>query len=130
MAAVRSSDTDIEIKLRKELWRSGLRYRLQSTLPGKPDILFPAKKIAIFCDGCFWHGCPKCAEVPRTNRRYWSDKIGGNYLRDLQVTEKLQSMGWKVLRYWGCEIQTELSAIVKEVRETVYGMEPSFPVRS
>lgn len=122
MAAVRTTDTDIEVLLRRALWGAGLRYRLKSKLPGRPDIVFPGKKVAIFCDGCFWHGCPRCAEVPKTNRRFWSDKIGGNRLRDLQVTEKLSDLGWTVLRYWGCEIQSDLPTIVREVKATIYGI--------
>lgn len=120
MAAVRNKNTDIEMTLRRALWAEGLRYRLNSNLPGRPDIVFPGKKVAVFCDGCFWHGCPTCAEVPKTNRRFWSDKIGGNRLRDLQVTEELEDRGWEVLRYWGCEIQTNLPVIVNEVRTALY----------
>ncbi len=119
MAAVKNKDTDIEIMLRKALWRKGLRYRVSSKLPGRPDIVFPGKKIAVFCDGCFWHGCPKCGEMPEQNREFWVNKITGNMERDKRVNEELTALGWIVLRYWGCEIKHELAEVVSDIKQHV-----------
>lgn len=119
MAAVKNRDTDIELRLRRALWREGLRYRISSELPGRPDIVFPGKKVAVFCDGCFWHGCPKCGEVPEQNKEFWVKKVERNTERDRQVNEELTGMGWKVLRYWGCEIKHELGEVVQDIKRHV-----------
>ncbi len=119
MAAVKNKDTDIEMTLRKALWREGLRYRVVNKLPGHPDIIFPEKRIAIFCDGCFWHGCPKCQEIPVHNREFWTKKITANEKRDRRVNEELTALGWTVLRYWGCEIRRELERVVNDVMRHV-----------
>ncbi len=82
MAAVKSRDTDIELLVRRALWARGLRYRLRTNLPGRPDIAFLYQRVVVFCDGCFWHGCPKCNERPVTNSEYWAVKIAANKRRD------------------------------------------------
>ncbi len=117
MAAVKNKNTDIEIMLRKALWREGFRYRISNKLPGRPDIVFPGKKVAVFCDGCFWHGCPKCGEIPKQNREFWLKKITANMERDKRVNEQLTALGWKVLRYWGCEIQHEPAEVVSDIKQ-------------
>jgi DNA mismatch endonuclease (patch repair protein) len=117
MAAVKNKNTDIEIILRKALWREGLRYRISNKLPGCPDIVFPGKKVAVFCDGCFWHGCPKCGEIPKQNREFWLKKITINMERDERVNQQLKALGWEVLRYWGCEIQHELTVVVSDIKQ-------------
>lgn len=119
MAAMRSKDTRIELMLRRALWREGLRYRVHAKLPGRPDIVFHGRKVAVFCDGCFWHGCPKCGLVPKKNRPYWVEKIRRNQARDRLVAEQLGRDGWKVLRFWGCEIQDDLRSVVETVLEAV-----------
>ncbi len=119
MAAVKNKDTDIELILRKSLWREGLRYRVSNKLPGRPDIVFLGKKVAVFCDGCFWHGCPKCREIPDQNREFWVKKIKTNKERDQRVNEQLTAMGWKVLRYWGCEIKNELHLVVNDIKQNI-----------
>ncbi|CCO08061.1 very short patch repair endonuclease [Desulforamulus hydrothermalis] len=121
MAAVKNKNTDLEIRLRKALWQQGLRYRLSNKLPGRPDIIFPGKKIAVFCDGCFWHGCPKCGQIPEQNRVFWVTKIKKNRLNDMKVTQKLEQLGWKVKRYWGCEIKKELERVVNDIKQTING---------
>ena len=104
MAAIKSRNTGIEMRLRRALWSRGFRYRVRTSLPGRPDIVFPSKRVAVFCDGCFWHGCPKCYRRPATNEDYWTAKIARNKRRDEQITRQLESDGWTVLRYWGCDI--------------------------
>lgn len=121
MAAVRNKNTDLEMMVRKALWREGFRYRVNYPLPGKPDIVFPAKRVAVFCDGCFWHGCPEHGEIPDQNRDFWLRKIKANRERDAKVTAELMSMGWTVLRYWGCEIKENLEKVIKDIHEHVGG---------
>lgn len=100
MTQIKATNTKPEILLRKLLWQSGARgYRLHSTVAGKPDVYFPTKKIAIFLDGCFWHGCPYCRLKPKSNARFWKDKLLGNRSRDRIVSAKLRRQGIVVLRF-------------------------------
>jgi DNA mismatch endonuclease (patch repair protein) len=80
-------------------WRRHLR------LTGKPDFAFPKHKIAVFVDGCFWHGCPKCYTRPKTNRKFWDKKRADNMARDRRVTRQLRRQGWKVIRIWQHSLQ-------------------------
>lgn len=105
MSRIRSRDTQPEVRLRKALWKAGYRYKLKSKLPGKPDLVFPARKTAIFVDGCFWHLCPKHAVSPRTNRPFWDRKLKTNKERDRAVNKKLRGLGWRVLRVWEHEVE-------------------------
>ena len=101
-------DTKPELAVRKLLREAGYPgYRLQwKKVPGRPDIAYPGRKIAIFVNGCFWHRCPKCnPSVPKTNREFWVEKFRRNVQRDQRKTEKLQSDGWKVLTVWECELK-------------------------
>lgn len=121
MQAVKNKDSAIEIVLRKELWRRGLRYRKNvKGITGHPDIAFIKAKVAVFCDGEFWHGYnwENRKEDFKTNRDFWIPKIERNMERDKEVTEMLQSEGWIVLRYWGKEIQKHTKEIADEI-ETV-----------
>lgn len=108
MQAIKNKDTSIEMLLRKELWNRGLHYRKNvKKVFGHPDIAFIGKKIAVFCDSEFWHGYDwehKQAEI-KTRRDFWIPKIERNMQRDIEVTEKLKSEGWIVLRFWGKEIK-------------------------
>lgn len=79
-------------------------YRKQWPIRGKPDFAWPGRKIAVFVDGCFWHGCLRCCRIPNTNRQYWLDKIGRNRERDKETTAYLRSQGWSVLRIPECRI--------------------------
>jgi len=119
MAAIRSKNTGIEMLLRRALWKGGLRYRIHANLPGTPDIVFPRHKVAVFCDGCFWHGCPKCGLDPQQNREYWIEKIWRNKARDQSVTAELEQAGWRVLRFWGCEIRDDLEGVVQRIKQAV-----------
>ncbi len=108
MSMIRASNTQPEIRLRKMLSASELKgYRLHYKLTGKPDIVFPRKKIAIFIDGCFWHKCPRCFIKPRTNIKFWKEKIESNVKRDKVVNRELMKKGWKVLRIWEHEMRNE-----------------------
>ena len=109
MSQIKGGNTKIEVKLRKFLWRNGLKgYRIKSSLYGKPDIVYNKYKLAIFCDGCFWHKCPKCYKSPKTNNEFWDNKINGNVKRDKLVNSKLNTNGWEVIRFWEHEIHESI----------------------
>ena len=112
MKQVKSKGSEIEVLLQKELWRRGLRYRKNvKSIEGKPDIAFIGKKIAVFCDSEFWHGYDweNRKNDFKSNTEFWISKIERNMQRDKEVTQKLQSEGWIVLRFWGKEIKKNLA---------------------
>ena len=105
MQSVKSRDTGPEMVVRRLLHGMGYRYRLhRKDLPGKPDIVFVARRKAIFVHGCFWHGhdCPK-GRLPKSRLDYWQPKLDENRIRDRTKTEQLKSLGWNVLVIWQCE---------------------------
>jgi DNA mismatch endonuclease (patch repair protein) len=122
MSRIKSKDTSIEVMLRRALWKKGVRYRKNyGKLPGSPDIAITKHKIAVFCDGEFFHGYDwdtRKAQLD-TNKEYWTDKIQRNINRDRVVNDKLQAEGWIVIRFWGNEIKKNLSACVSDVQETI-----------
>nr|VFJ70329.1 MAG: T/G mismatch-specific endonuclease [Candidatus Kentron sp. FW] len=121
MSRVRGHDTKPEVILRKALWARGARYRLHADLPGRPDLIFPGKRLAIFVDGCFWHGCPIHGEIPASNRKFWEKKLGDNVARDRRIDARLSEMGWRVLRIWVHEIKQDVSAVVQRVLAALHG---------
>lgn len=124
MQAVKNKDSQIEVLLRKELWRRGLRYQKNSKkVFGKPDIVFLGKKVAVFCDSEFWHGFDwenKQKEI-KTRREFWILKIERNIQRDIEVTRLLESEEWTVLRFWGNEIKNNLDECVDKIEKIVRG---------
>lgn len=111
MKAVKNENSEIELRLRRELWNRGLRYQKNvKSIFGKPDIIFKSKKIAVFCDGDFWHGYNWEVRKKdfKTHQEFWIPKIERNMQRDCEVNEYLQSLGWKVLRFWGSEIKKDV----------------------
>lgn len=116
MANIRLAGTQPELALRRELFRAGLRYRVNFKVSAKPrrvaDIVFPKLRIAIFVDGCFCHGCPAHATWPKQNAAFWREKIEANRVRDSDTTSRLRAMGWTVLRYWSHESPAEVAAAV------------------
>jgi DNA mismatch endonuclease, patch repair protein len=98
-----------EIAFRKALWALGARgYRVKTSLPGRPDIVFPALRLAIFVNGCFWHLCPVCnSPRPRGNADFWKDKLEANRARDAQVLSQLETRGWDVQVVWEHEIRPD-----------------------
>lgn len=106
MARIPGKDTSPEVALRKALHASGLRFRLHVKLPGKPDIVLPKFKTAIFVHGCFWHrhnGCP-IASNPKSNVEFWQEKFIRNVSRDARVEGELNALGWHVILVWECEL--------------------------
>ena len=122
MQAIRGKDTSIEIKLRKELWNRGMRYRKNcKNVYGHPDIAFIGKKVAVFCDSEFWHGYDweHRRDSIQTNREYWVPKIEHNMKRDIEVNDKLESEGWTVLRFWGKDIQKNVSECADRIERAI-----------
>lgn len=124
MSSIKSKDTKPELRLRKALWKNGFRYRVNyKKLPGKPDIVFTKKKVAIFVDGDFWHGnnwrlrgLSSLDEELSTYSDFWKTKITTNIARDQRVNEELKSQGWIVLRYWESDIKSNLDDILKDIK--------------
>lgn len=115
MARVRSRNTTPEVALRKELWALGRRYQLHAPIAGRPDIVFARARVAVFVDGCFWHGCPKHYTAPAANAEFWRAKLERNVARDRRVDRELAGHGWLVLRLWEHEIETSLPTAVDRV---------------
>lgn len=108
MSHIRSKNTKPEQLVRQALWHKGFRYRLHvKDLPGKPDIVLPKYKAAIFINGCFWHGHDGCKDfvIPKSNTAFWLEKIGKNKERDALDGIALASAGWKVITIWECELK-------------------------
>jgi DNA mismatch endonuclease (patch repair protein) len=106
MSRVRSRDTSPELLVRSLLTRSGVRYRLhRKDLPGRPDIYVARLRLAIYINGCFWHGHADCsrAALPKTNARFWAEKIGRNVERDRCTAERLKDLGVEPLYLWTCK---------------------------
>ncbi|MFQ6397615.1 very short patch repair endonuclease [Nocardia sp. KC 131] len=122
MRAVPSRDTAPEMAVRRFLHAAGLRYRLHDRrLPGKPDLVFPSRRIALFVHGCFWHqhpGCPRSVR-PASNTDYWTSKLDGNIARDACRREELEAEGWCVLIIWECQTRdpSALASLLAQVRD-------------
>jgi DNA mismatch endonuclease, patch repair protein len=117
MSHIRSKDTMPEVRLRKKLWHAGFRYRLYYNIPGKPDIVLPRYRIAIFIDGCFWHRCPKCYRKPKSNIKYWTKKIEYNVNKDQMINDKLKGLGWNVIRFWEHEVMKNMDLCIERVKK-------------
>ena len=118
MVGNRSRDTKPELRVRSLLHRRGLRYRVNQRpvpeLRRTADIVFRKARVAVFIDGCFWHGCPTHYRKPNANSRYWSDKLEGNRRRDLDTNRLLRDAGWTILRFWEHEPPEEVASRVEE----------------
>ena len=120
MSQVRNKDTAPELRLRKALYRAGIRgYRLHCRdLPGSPDLAWIGRKVAVFVDGAFWHGHPS-AYKPGQSGRFWDDKISRNLRRDREVNRKLREEGWAVIRLWDFQVDQSLDKCVQRIRKAV-----------
>lgn len=121
MGRIKGRDTGPEMVVRRLLHRQGYRYRLHARdLPGRPDIVFPKRKLAIFVHGCFWHRHPdpkcKLARLPKSRLDFWLPKLEGNRTRDIENQRRLVAMGWKVLVIWECQTgrMDELESVLRE----------------
>jgi DNA mismatch endonuclease (patch repair protein) len=123
MRANRRRDTGPELLIRSLLHRAGLRFRVDRrlTVDGvacRPDIVFSRARVAVFVDGCFWHGCPEHGELPRANRAFWEEKLGRNAERDRRQDAALSAAGWRVVRIWEHEDPAASARLIEElVRE-------------
>jgi DNA mismatch endonuclease (patch repair protein) len=119
MSRIRSKNTQAELTVRRILHARGLRYRVHSEkLPGKPDIVFPRQRLAVFIDGDFWHGRNFHGSEDRLSS-YWREKIAGNMKRDGRTTLALQQQGWTVLRIWEKDIKKDAAACADQIESVV-----------
>lgn len=121
MSRIRGRNTKPEIALRKALWYYGLRFRVKSRLPGRPDIVFSSQKTVIFIDGCFWHMCPRHFSMPEKNRHFWKAKLIRNVARDREVGLALKKLGWKVIRFWEHDVADHLDRCAARVIKVLRG---------
>ncbi len=125
MAMVRSrGNRSTERRLRLALVKAGVKgWHLHArTIPGQPDFWFPKQRVALFVDGCFWHGCPRCLRLPKGNRKYWRSKIDGNRKRARRVTRLLRANGIRVLRVWEHRLRTDTdrARVIDQISTTLY----------
>lgn len=114
MSTLRTTGTEPERALRRELHRRGLRYRVNvATIPGRPDIALTRARIAVFVDGCFWHGCPEHAVAPRANADWWRAKLDANFTRDRRTEDRLRRTGWVVIRAWEHENPADVANVIE-----------------
>ncbi len=114
-------DTKLEMAVRRALHRHGLRYRVHLPVPGRArrtmDIAFPRHKVAVFLDGCFWHGCPEHGTIPKSNTAWWMAKLNRTHHRDQDTATALAVMGWRVMRFWAHEPH---EAVVRAIVDTLH----------
>ena len=118
MSLVRGRDTRPELYVRRTVWAAGFRYRLHAKkLPGKPDMVLPKYRLAVFVHGCFWHhhGCAKDRR-PASNREYWDRKLDGNADRDARHRGQLREMGWTVVTIWECSLESGTESLLADLR--------------
>lgn len=124
MKANKGKDTKPEQMVRRLLREMGYPgYRLNwKKAPGRPDIAYPGRRLAIFVNGCFWHRCPKCdLSLPKSNTEFWRMKFDRNIERDRRKTEELESLGWTVVTIWECEIRKETESVRAKLSEALHG---------
>jgi DNA mismatch endonuclease, patch repair protein len=120
MSQIKGKNTTPERVLRSALWRAGLRYRLHARTPvGKPDVVFPQMRVAVFIDGCFWHGCPEHYVRPRSRESFWKHKLKENIERDRRQTLGLEALGWRVVRIWEHEVFEMTAELVSRVQSAL-----------
>jgi DNA mismatch endonuclease, patch repair protein len=124
MSAIRGKNNkSTEVRLKMFLVKNKISgWRLHyPILPGKPDFYFPAKRVAIFVDGCYWHGCPICGHIPKTRSQFWEAKILRNKKRDLKTKRELRSQGVKVIRIWEHQLKSrrDLLATLTKIRKSI-----------
>lgn len=120
MSSIRSKNTQPELIIRKRVWALGKRYRIHDrTVFGTPDMSNKSKKVAIFIDGCFWHGCGSCYIEPKTNTEFWINKIARNKERRKKVRQKLTEENWQILQFWEHQIKHNPEKIAAEIADSL-----------
>lgn len=120
MAAVKGCNTSIELKVRKALHRLGYRFRLSNKhIPGNPDLTFRTARVAVFVNGCFWHGhsCKRGKRIPGANHEYWETKIKRNKERDTRVCKELEAAGWSVCTIWECQLNRGIEEVERALKK-------------
>ena len=109
---------ETELALAKLLRASSIKgWRRHQPIFGKPDFIFQKARLAVFVDGCFWHGCPKHATKPKNNRSFWRRKLSANKTRDRLVTQTLRRTGWRVIRIWECALQKRPESCIEKIKQ-------------
>jgi DNA mismatch endonuclease (patch repair protein) len=122
MSRIRGKNTSPELLLRRALWSAGLRYRVHYRTPaGRADLALVRSRLAVFIDGCFWHGCPDHYVRPRSRTDFWSAKLAENVARDRRQTLGLEAAGWKVCRLWEHEVFEALDVVVERIHHLAAG---------
>ncbi|HZL04094.1 MAG TPA: very short patch repair endonuclease [Coriobacteriia bacterium] len=125
MSALKRCDNGPELAVRRLLHASGLRYRVTYPIPGQRrrtiDIAFPRARLAVYIDGCFWHGCPAHGTAPKANRAWWAEKIAANRARDVAAATQLEGLGWTVVRFWEHQPPDEVARAVRAVLDARQG---------
>ncbi len=125
MARIRGSNTTPELLLRSELWMRGYRYRLKQRVLGcRPDLVFLGARVAVFVDGCFWHGCPDDYSRPGTREDFWAAKLTQNLERDRRQTLALERDGWSVVRVWEHEVHGDTERVADRIGRVLEGGPP------
>ena len=122
MSSIKAKNTLPEIMLRKALWKLGINgYRLHwKKVPGRPEIAFPGKRIAVFVNGCFWHRCPYCKPAqPKSHLDFWNNKFENNIKRDNEKLTLLKNAGWKIIVIWECQVKNDLQNSVIKIKGIV-----------
>ena len=122
MASIRSTNTKPELALRSRLFKKGYRFRIHKRdLPGKPDIVFPKHRLAIFVHGCFWHLHDDCRDghIPKSREEYWRPKLEKNVQRDTQHNLSLKELGWEVVIVWECEIRKRIDEVIQSIERSL-----------
>lgn len=122
MSSIKDRNTKPELALRKALWHKGVKgYRIHwKNVPGRPDIAFPRKKLAVFVNGCFWHRCPHCnPPMPKSNSDFWMNKFKKNTERDQKKINQLNDEGWQAIIIWECQLQNNSMAQVEKIISTL-----------
>ena len=120
MSSIRGKNTKPEITIRKLLWKVGIRYRIHNkSIYGTPDISIMKNKIAIFIDGCFWHGCKRCYKEPTTNTAFWREKIHNNKKRRLKVRRILKKQGWNVQEFWEHQVNSRPHSVIDSIMQNI-----------
>jgi DNA mismatch endonuclease, patch repair protein len=121
MSRMPRKNTGPELALRRELHARGMRFRLHADLPGRPDVVLTRARIAVFVDGCFWHGCPEHGTLPKNNRDWWRDKLEANVARDRRKDDALEVAGWRVVHVWEHEPVDVAADVIESLWREVTG---------
>lgn len=128
MSRIRSRDTCPETKLRRAMWKVGMRYRVNYTVGRvRADVAFPGRRTLVFIDGCFWHGCPEHYVSPRSRAEFWAAKLLQNVERDIAQTAALRAQGWRVVRFWEHEVFLDTARCVLRVQAVLEGGADGMP---